>query len=593
MSSPFDPSSFASNQPQPLGRGLRPDAENIEALALHRAMLLKNAETNAKRQATLARKKNMQIAAAGTAAAAAAAPALLPSTTIPHPAAIRGGPRQPATPSSSRLALQSLPAQQTGVTPASSPLSAFPVRGDSVASTPTQTGPPRRTMAPPQYPDLQAGVPPQAVTVAGAFSSRLASLTAEDLDKLDSMLQLMQQGPTIPPLDLNSLTSFPPQLGDYGRDAQDSDSLSFGNANFGDSDDPPSWNGERRATPEPGEEDHVPSREDAESPSDVNDQDNPHRNAQSSLVVQMQDVPVHQQRTRHRRKAATTAPVAADSSESENDERPARRRRTKRKKRTGRHQPSRSIKDITLDRQSIVKAAYPLIQREVVCKSGFPVDSPSGMPGASDDEYGNMVLDSWDDSHDVLDVPRVGNPATPEKNLIRSRVPAARLAFKRVVELLVPGHYGLVNPQTLPNLTPELKAKTIEANRAIIAKIEHTFYYLDPYNATVPDTMYRHVILQAAFNLACFGKRSNRRGHYFRNMDAVPVETIALIVAAIKCALDQWKTGQQADVKFDGEAYAAYYNRVLDHLRGWVAYTATQSIDVAGTILKEMLRVAR
>ncbi|KAF7368199.1 hypothetical protein MVEN_00139500 [Mycena venus] len=317
----------------------------------------------------------------------------------------------------------------------------------------------------------------------------------------------MQQGPTIPPLNLNSLTSFPPQLGDYGGDAQHSDSLSFGNASFGILMTLRAGMGNVVLPPNPVKKIMFPPMR---MPSRV-----PMSMTKIILIVQMQNVPVHQQRTRRRRKAATTAPIAVDSSESENDERPARRRRTttKRKKRTGRHQPSRSIKDIPLDRQSIVKAAYPLIQRDVVCKSGFPVDSPSGMPGASDDEYGNMVLDSWDDSHDVLDVPHVGNPATPERNLICSRVPAARLAFRRVAELLVPSHYGLVNPQTLPNLTPELKAKTIEANRAIIAKIDHTFYYLDPYNATVPDTMYRHAILQAAFVVGLDGRRVEIHPH--------------------------------------------------------------------------------
>ncbi|KAJ6606840.1 hypothetical protein B0H10DRAFT_1956746 [Mycena sp. CBHHK59/15] len=572
--------------------GLQPDAENVEALAIYRAMLLKSAETSAKHQATLACKKNLQNAATGT---AVASPALPPSTIIPQ--AVTPRPRQPTTPSSARLALQSLPAQPIGIAPTSSLLSSFPVHGGSVASSPAQTGPRHRTMALPQYPDLQAGAPHQALTVASPFSSRLASMTAEDLDKLDSMLQLMQQGmasisssggPHYSPLDLNLLTSFPPQLRDHGGDAQDDDFLSFGNTSFGDSDilpRPSSWNGEHPATPEPSSgEDPIPSHEDAKSRSDVDDRDNPHRSAQSSLVVQMQDVPVHQQR-RRQRKAATTAAPAADSCESETDEHPAQRRHTttkqKKKKCTGRHQPSQSIKDIAQDRQSIVKAAYPLIQREVVCTSGFPVDSPSGMQGASDDEYSNMVLDSWDDSHEVLGVSHVGNPATPEKNLVR--VCIYLLARTRCPTGLqesggITGAWSLrlINPQTLPNLTPELKAKTIEANRTIIAKIEHTFYYLDPYNATIPDT----IRLQSRL----FWQELPSAGHYFHKMDAAPVETIALIITA---------TGQQEDVRFDSEAYAAYYNRVLVHLRGWVAYTATQSIDVAGTILKEMLRAAR
>jgi hypothetical protein len=58
---------------------------------------------------------------------------------------------------------------------------------------------------------------------------------------------------------------------------------------------------------------------------------------------------------------------------------------------------------------------------------------------------------------------------------------------------------------------------------------------MDP---TIPDTMYRHGVLQAVFNLACFGKKGNRRGHYFTDMDAIPVETLALVVTAV-CSLSR------------------------------------------------------
>ncbi|KAJ6465323.1 hypothetical protein C8R45DRAFT_1219724 [Mycena sanguinolenta] len=606
MSTHFDPTQFASNQPQALGRGHRPDAEN-EAMSAFRAQLQKQTKSNDRRQAT--RLKNQQLRAAQPEAAVASAPQ--PSSAT-NPLGVA-----PVTPSSTRPALQNLPAQLTGVAPtaslmpvfprgaalaaatptstpaASSPLSTFPVRGSSVASTPMQPEPPRRTMEAPQYPELQSTVlQPAASAALNPINARLASMTQEQIENLDSMLRLMEQGSerSVPPFNssFESLISFSSQV----RNAGDSASLSSPfstNTGFPDSDDSPSWPGERPRTPEPDQEPLHPLPEDPEPRSDV--EDNSHQHAQSSLAVRMQDVPVHQKRPRGRRNGATTTAVT----DSEDDERPPQRprRATKPRKRSGRNQPSRSIKDISLARQPIVKAAYAFVQREVVCASGFPVDSPSGKPGASDDEYGNMVLFSWDDGHKVLDVPYVGNPATPERNLIRSRVPTTRLAFKRVAELLVPIHYSLVNLQTLPNLTPELKAKTIEENRDIIAKIEHTFYYQDPYNQALPDSMYRHPIIQAAFNLACFGKKADCRAYYFDDVDAVPVETIALIVTAIKCALDQWKTGQQVDVKFDNDTYAAYYKKALAHLDGWVEYTSTQSIDVAGIMLKDMLRAAR
>ncbi|KAJ7043490.1 hypothetical protein C8F04DRAFT_720356 [Mycena alexandri] len=107
--------------------------------------------------------------------------------------------------------------------------------------------------------------------------------------------------------------------------------------------------------------------------------------------------------------------------------------------------------------------------------------------------------------------------------------------------------------------------------------------------------MYRHFILQAVFNLVCFGKNVNRRAHYFTGMDGIPVETLALSVAAVKCAIDAWKTGRHVDAAFETDPYAAYYGAVLAHLRGWVQYAGQNSgmIDVAGPLMKKMLSAAR
>ncbi|KAJ7453526.1 hypothetical protein FB451DRAFT_1185332 [Mycena latifolia] len=609
------PSNFAQNQPQPLGRGVRPNAEN-EAYTNHRATLQKNAEIGARRQA---RTRNQQARLAADAAPATPAAAVTQAQSTPS---AQEQHRQPATPSMPRPALQPIPFQQPGLVHAS-PLSTFPVRSYST-STPShgpsqrvqedsrpvyadfQAGPPRRSAMPTEYADLQKGLPQTsfASTTADAFSTKMASMSPGELQNLMTMLD--QAGYTLPPLDNN----FPSTLRDHRGD---SDDYNFGASSLGDhngrssSPEPSGWNGDRPVTPE----------QDAARPG-ADDEDNLHRNAQSSLTSgsdargrgpsEASPTPSGMYcRSLHLLQATiylfqpAVAATADPSSDSEAEQRPTQRRRgnndqsksKKRKKRPGRQQPSRSIREIPLEHQPIVKATYPVIQREIVCTSGWAKDSPSGKPGASDDELGNMILDSWDEAHEALDLPYVGPPTTPEKNLIRSRVPAVRTAFRKVASQLVPGQFGLVDPQNLPNSTPELIAATVEANRAIIAKIEHTFYYSNPMDPTIPDTMYRHGVLQAVFNLTCFGKKGNRRGHYFTDMDAIPVETLALVVTAITCVLDEWKTGRQVDHKFEADPYAAYYDRALAHLRGWVTYNADKAIDVAKPLLKNMLRVAR
>ncbi|KAJ7683449.1 hypothetical protein B0H17DRAFT_1205146 [Mycena rosella] len=301
------------------------------------------------------------------------------------------------------------------------------------------------------------------------------------------------------------------------------------------------------------------------------------------FIVNMQDVEVHK---KHRRQRRVQQPPTADAVDSEDDQPPRQRRRSAgskgpRKKRTSHKQASRSIQDVDVSRQPIVKGSYPLLQKAIVLSNAWPVDSPTGgLQGCEDDDFGNMVLDAWDDAKEQLKGEDSGDPTPHETNLIRSRAPGVRAAFKKAAEVLVRANYGLVDLQTLVNPTPELIAKTIENNR-------------DPFNTGIPDTMYRNTILQNVFNLACFGVKANWRGHYFEGLDTIPVETLGLIVAAVKCGLDAWKTGRPLDVAFDFDPYAGVYKNASAHLSGWVAFSKTQPIDVAQPLLKEMLRAAR
>ncbi|KAF8172518.1 hypothetical protein K438DRAFT_177870 [Mycena galopus ATCC 62051] len=106
---------------------------------------------------------------------------------------------------------------------------------------------------------------------------------------------------------------------------------------------------------------------------------------------------------------------------------------------------------------------------------------PSGLPGSDNDEYGNMILDAWDAAHDDVGITEdgyVGDPAAREVKLIRTRVSTVCGAFKAAAETLLAENYGLVNPQTLTDAMPDKIAETIAANRAMVEKIEKTFYYL-------------------------------------------------------------------------------------------------------------------
>ncbi|KAJ6457474.1 hypothetical protein C8R47DRAFT_1247132 [Mycena vitilis] len=593
----FNPNSFAQNQPQApptLGRGERPNAET-PAYTAHRAEIHKNQVSGALR--TDSRRRN-ELARS----AAAIAP---PTATTPLD--MQPPPLPPFTPQrvASANYARSGPQSTHGLakTP-STPLHSFPPRGS--ASMSAQANPRLRLPGAedPEYPDFQGMRANPPLRLPGAsepvypdFQGTRSMLQDVNMnfgldayapgvrtigpEQAQSLIQhLHQQGFTMPPLN----TAYPSSSAWGSIDVERESGFRDRALYSPDGTHPVFPASGLRLPPEILQ---VPVM--TTGPRRIR-----RRTAiamLSSLTIQMQEVPVHQKRKRRQRRQAV---AAAPPSDSEGEQPPPRRRRAQgRKKRAGRVQPSRSIGEIPVERQRIVKAAYPLIQQEIVCVVGWPADSPSGLACASDDEANNVILDSWDKAHETANVPYLGDPTTPEKKLVRSRIPTPRLAFKKAAERLVASHYDLTDPQTLANPSDEELARVIEANRKIVAEVEHSFYYLDPSDPKIPNTMYRHAILQCVFNIACFGVYANRRGHYFIGLDSIPLPTLALIVTAVACALHGWKTGRFVGVPFETVPYAEYYDTVLGHLKGWVPFCGTQDVDVAGPMLKEMLRIAR
>ncbi|KAJ7127997.1 hypothetical protein C8R44DRAFT_851204 [Mycena epipterygia] len=533
----------------------------------------------------------------------------LPSTPRPSTA----GSPHPAPGAVPQLAQSTPRPLQQLAQPTTSPV--FPVRGFAMSTPLRLPLQPLQNISRAQYPNFHDGARP-AVLRASLSSETLApppdmspEAIANMLRMIDAAANVVEGYFTLPPVDDEPLHDplpvgnlhLPNLTGNYGS----------GHGDYGDSQDGPAltrssgdWNGGGGDYPSPSrdipsaqeerEEERAEDEREDETPSD--DNSGGHHNAQSSLQVQMHDVEVHRQNLRRPR------PVSPASSDAEQDEeqRPTRRRKaistapTTKPKRKKRAQTSRSITAVDAHRQPMVKAAYPRMQERIVTISAFPVDSPSGMPGADDDEFGNMVLDSWDDAHeDLSGIPYLGPPTTPEKNLVRARAPTTRLAFKDAAKLLVMNAYGLIDIQSLTSPDAGKILETIEANRDIYEKTENTYYYLNPLDATIPDSMYRHPIIQNIFNVACFGAHGNRRAHYFAHMAEIPLVTLALIIAAVKCALDEWKTGRRVDKSFDFDPYATIYNDALTHLQGWVAWSAKQPVNLVSRLLTEMLRIAR
>ncbi|KAJ7114265.1 hypothetical protein C8R44DRAFT_795374 [Mycena epipterygia] len=323
-----------------------------------------------------------------------------------------------------------------------------------------------------------------------------------------------------------------------------------------------------------------------------------HANAQSSLNVTMRDVDVR----KRKRKRRVPVEVSSDS----DDPAPERRRRTNtdkkksRKKRAKRYQKSRSIKEVGEDRQLIVEKCYPFIQMQVAISNPWPAPSPSGDPAADDDEVEELLDEAWDQALTSLDLdPDDVAPRTiMESNLVSARIPQLRGAIMTAVDAAIPAAYGFVDPYSLKDPTPEKLAATREANRQLVTDLTGTFMYENPKETEDTSTICRHTIFQTVLNTTFFAKTGiNCRGHYFAGLDQLPEQTFGLMLNAVMCGIDRWKTGEYTSkrVPFDRKTYADVYKESLGFLSAWISeyQLDVHPVDLATQRLQELLRTAR
>ncbi|KAG0698832.1 hypothetical protein DFH29DRAFT_809820, partial [Suillus ampliporus] len=77
--------------------------------------------------------------------------------------------------------------------------------------------------------------------------------------------------------------------------------------------------------------------------------------------------------------------------------------------------------------------------------------------------------------------------------------------------------------------------------------------------------IYKTRLIQSVINDMWFANRSDEGIVYAKYFDPLPVQTIALILTAIECCIDEWMTGVKEDIKFSLVAYSpvSSYLRVL------------------------------
>ncbi|KAJ7649034.1 hypothetical protein DFH06DRAFT_1135291 [Mycena polygramma] len=321
------------------------------------------------------------------------------------------------------------------------------------------------------------------------------------------------------------------------------------------------------------------------------DEDRLHENAQTSLDVTMYDVQRKRKRSRLVPRWATQ-----DSGDESPSTAPAKKRR--RKKRAHRRQKSRSIKELTPERRRLVEATYKFITKRVVIEKPFPDASESGDPGAEDDEFQTLIEESWCDALEFLGVDPndIEDLCMEEILLIRSRISQVRGHVMNEADKLVRSEYGFVDILSLDDPTPEKIAEVRESNRELVDELDQVFMFKDPKDISNLATVGHHKIFQKLLNAAFFSKeRKKRRSHYFDGLEMLPGETFGLMMDAIVCGIDRWKTGEWEMVKFEAEVYRPIHQQSMIFIGKWIAEFDKDVYpeNLAKARLREMLTKAR
>ncbi|EMD32134.1 hypothetical protein CERSUDRAFT_99814 [Gelatoporia subvermispora B] len=68
---------------------------------------------------------------------------------------------------------------------------------------------------------------------------------------------------------------------------------------------------------------------------------------------------------------------------------------------------------------------------------------------------------------------------------------------------------------------------------------------------------------------------------------------IALTLAVIHCAIDEWKTGMHQAVKFSETPYSTCFADLLYTLKEWEKYTIQSGLKACETLRRDLLKVCR
>ncbi|KAJ7445355.1 hypothetical protein B0H11DRAFT_1930584 [Mycena galericulata] len=238
-------------------------------------------------------------------------------------------------------------------------------------------------------------------------------------------------------------------------------------------------------------------------------------------------------------------------------------------------QKSRSISALPADHQSICARAYTYFKIDLTNKIPFPVAGRRAAKGGLmvDDDFSELILGALTNAAYDLDF----KDAKPTREDIALVPPPA-------VQVGSEGHCTPFSAWRLRGTRHSYPVESdLGAHRGCcreeqkrVEVILKTYVYKDPDDITIPNTMFRNDIFQHVLNGYWFGKKDQNRASYFKDMTHLELVTLALIIVAVLCAIEEWTTGKWVEKEFSHKTYFQQYKKVLGGLRAWKAHSAQQ-----------------
>ncbi|KZT21733.1 hypothetical protein NEOLEDRAFT_1072839 [Neolentinus lepideus HHB14362 ss-1] len=200
-------------------------------------------------------------------------------------------------------------------------------------------------------------------------------------------------------------------------------------------------------------------------------------------------------------------------------------------------------------------------------------------PYPNDVEEQGMAMEAWTAACKVKNVHMEFDEDILK--LITTRASQVRGELKTKSRPLVAYKFGLHESKG-PNGVRELRDK-------VEALLDGSSYI---FKVIARTGLYQHPIIQALINEMWFANKNDEgviHGEYFT--PRIPLVTIAMVVTAIQCSLEEWQTGQKTDIQFTETMYASHFE---NHLRALEQFERkTKDLKIMPKIQKKLLKKAR